>query len=135
MRRGLPPRGGMLGNPYRGLETREPIGAPLLTEAETEVYTRAFAARGFRGPLNWYRNMQRNQRMVPDYGMRRLEVPCLMITAEWDSGLPPDLAAGMPAVCPDLEIHMIGHCGHWTQADKPAELNVLMTRWLSAVVL
>ena len=68
--------------------------------------------------------------MVPDYGMRRLEVPCLTVTAEWDAGLPPDLAAGMPPVCPDLELHMIGRCGHWTQADKPAELNALMTNWL-----
>ena len=135
MRRGVPPRGGTLENPYRGLETREPVGAPLLTDAETEVYTRAFAARGFRGPLNWYRNMERNLRMVPDFGMRRLDAPCLMITAEWDSGLPPDLAAGMPAVCPDLEIHMIGQCGHWTQTDKPAELNALMTDWLIRRVL
>jgi pimeloyl-ACP methyl ester carboxylesterase len=131
MRRGAPPRGGMLGNPYRGLETREPIGPPLLTEAETDVYTRAFAARGFRGPLNWYRNMDRNLRMFPDFGTRRLDVPCLMITAEWDSALLPDIAAGMPAVCPDLETHMIGRCGHSTAQDKPAELNALMIDWLT----
>lgn len=131
MRRGAPPRGGMLRNPFCGLETREPIGSPLLTEAEIDVYTRAFSARGFRGPINWYRNMERNQRMFPDFGMRRLDVPCLMITAEWDSALPPDLAAGMPAVCPDLETHMIGRCGHSTAQDKPAELNALMTDWLT----
>jgi pimeloyl-ACP methyl ester carboxylesterase len=63
--------------------------------------------------------------------MRRLDVPCLMITAEWDSALPPDLAAGMPAVCPDLETHMIGRCGHSTAQEKPAELNALMTDWLT----
>lgn len=56
--------------------------------------------------------MDRNLRMLPDFGMRRLEVPCLMVTAEWDTGLPLDVAAGMPAVCPDLETHMIGRCGH-----------------------
>jgi epoxide hydrolase A/B len=68
--------------------------------------------------------------MLPDFGMRRLEVPCLMVTAEWDTGPPPDGAAGMPAVCQDLESHMISERGHWTQADKPAELNALMTGWL-----
>jgi soluble epoxide hydrolase/lipid-phosphate phosphatase len=75
--------------------------------------------------------MDRNLRMLPDFGMRRLEVPCLMVTAEWDTGLPPDVAAGMPAVCPDLETHMIGRCGHSTAQEKPAELNALLIDWLT----
>jgi pimeloyl-ACP methyl ester carboxylesterase len=103
----------------------------MLTDAEVDVYTRAFAARGFRGPINWYRNVDRNQRMFPDIGVRPLEMPCLMVTAEWDAALPPDLASGMPALCSDLEIHMIPQCGHWTQQDKPAELTALLTDWLS----
>jgi pimeloyl-ACP methyl ester carboxylesterase len=139
MRRGVPSRGGMLravkegrdANRFRRLETIEPIGPPMLTDAEIDVYTRAFAARGFRGPINWYRNVDRNQRMFPEIGMRRLEMPCLMVTAEWDAALPPDLAGGMPALCSDLEMHMISQCGHWTQQDKPAELNALLTGWLS----
>jgi pimeloyl-ACP methyl ester carboxylesterase len=27
-------------------------------------------------------------------------------------------------------MHMIRECGHWTQQDKPEELNRLMTDWL-----
>ncbi len=139
MRRGVPSRGGLLravkegrdANPFRRLETSEPAGAPLLGAAEIDVYTRAFATRGFRGPINWYRNVDRNHRMFPEIGFRRLEVPCLMVTAEWDVAIPPDLAAGMPAVCADLETHMITGCGHWTQQEKPAELTALMTDWLT----
>jgi len=30
----------------------------------------------------------------------------------------------------DLEIHMIQDCGHWTQQEKPDELNTVMLEWL-----
>ena len=36
----------------------------------------------------------------------------------------------MPALCSDLETHLIRECGHWTQQDKPDELNRLMADWL-----
>ncbi len=74
--------------------------------------------------------MDRNQSMLPEIGFRRLEMPCLMVTAEWNAALPPDLAEGMPALCSDLEMHMI-RCGHWTQPDRPADLTALMTDRLS----
>ena len=53
-----------------------------------------------------------------------------MVTAEWDLALRPALAEGMPELCSDLEIHMIEACGHWTQQEKPDELNALMVDWL-----
>lgn len=138
IRGGVPSRGGLLravkegrdANPFRNLEGLTPAGRPLLDEAEIDVYARAFAARGFRGPINWYRNADRNARLYPEIGERRLELPCLMITAEWDVALPPDLADGMPLLCADLETHLIRECGHWTQQDKPAELGRLMADWL-----
>ena len=36
----------------------------------------------------------------------------------------------MPAICVDLETKMIEGCGHWTQQEKPDELNAIMTDWL-----
>ena len=42
----------------------------------------------------------------------------------------PKLAAGMPALCPDLEMKQIAHCGHWTQQEKPEELNAILVDWL-----
>src|SRR5215470_2455113 len=139
MRRGRPSSGGLLrrvreggdANPFRRIESFEPIGEPLLTDAEIDTYTRGFTRSGFRGPINWYRNVDRNQAMYSEIGSRRLEVPCLMITAEWDVAIPPELAAGMPAICSDLEMHMIAGCGHWTQQEKPDELSRLMTDWLT----
>ena len=139
IRGGVPSRGGLLravkegrdANPFRNLDALTPTGRPLLHEGEIDVYARAFAGgSGFRGPINWYRNADRNARLFPQIGERHLELPCLMITAEWDWALPPDLAAGMPALCSDLETHLIRECGHWTQQDKPDQLNQLMADWL-----
>ena len=139
MRRGVGGRGsigragreGRDANPFRRLEAYLPVGPALLDDAEIDVYTRAFSARGFRGGINWYRNADRNRRLFPDVGTRKLGLPCLMITAEWDAALPPEMAAGMPALCPDLEMHMIPACGHWTQQEKPDELNRLLIGWLT----
>ncbi len=118
-------------NPFRALENFEPTSGQLLSAEEIDTYARAFEKSGFFGPVSWYRNIDRNQRLVPDMGTRPLSLPCLQITAEWDFALPPEMAAGMPAVCSDLETHMIAECGHWTQQEKPEELNRLLVDWLS----
>ena len=117
-------------NPFRRLDEIPETGEPLLDSDELDVYVRAFEATGFRGGINWYRNIDRNAESVPEIGVKKLDLPCLMVTAEWDVALPPSAAAGMPAVCSDLETKMIERCGHWTQQDKPDELNAIMIDWL-----
>jgi pimeloyl-ACP methyl ester carboxylesterase len=137
MRRGAKREGTLLrggpdadANPFRRLAQMEPFGPVLLEPAELETYVRAFAKSGFRGGINWYRNIDRNKALYPEIGTQRLELPCLMVTAEWDAALPPESAAGMPAMCADLEIAAIRECGHWTQQEKPAELSRAMLDWL-----
>ncbi len=117
-------------NPFRRLADLPSVGEPLLDEEELSVYTTAFARSGFRGGVNWYRNIDRNAADHPEVGTQKLDLPCLMVTAEWDAALPPSAAAGMPALCSDLETKMIEGCGHWTQQEKPAELNRIMIDWL-----
>ena len=90
----------------------------------------AFARSGFHGGVSWYRNIDRNFEQFPALGTQKLDLPCLMVTAEWDMALRPELAAGMPALCSDLETHMVAECGHWTQQEKPEELNEILIDWL-----
>ncbi|MBW2279261.1 MAG: alpha/beta hydrolase [Deltaproteobacteria bacterium] len=117
-------------NPFLRIEGLEDIGAPMLSDEELDYYARGFEKSGFRGGVSWYRNIDRNRTLYPEIGTQRLELPCLMVTAEWDGALRPEMAAGMPALCADLETHMIEKCGHWTQQEKPEELNRLMVDWL-----
>jgi pimeloyl-ACP methyl ester carboxylesterase len=124
-------RDGVDFNPFLRIDALGEIGEPLLTAAELDYYTRAYQKAGFRGGINWYRNIDRNAERLPEVGTIKLDLPSLMITAEWDPALPPALAAGMPEICSDLEMHMIEGCGHWTQQEKPEQLSGLMLAWLT----
>jgi len=139
MRRAGPPDGDSImkggedldANPFRRLAETEPMGEPFLSEQAFENYVRTFSETGFRGGINWYRNLDRNRELFPDIGIKKLDLPCLMVTAEWDRALTPALAEGMPDLCSDLDIHMIKECGHWTQQEKPDELSAILVDWLT----
>jgi pimeloyl-ACP methyl ester carboxylesterase len=115
----------------RALESDEKIwpGEPLLKPEELDIYAKAFERTGFTGGVNWYRNFTRNWQTTEGV-VQRVDVPCLMVMAANDIVLRPSLADGMEAFVPDLEKHLIKDCGHWTQSEKPDELNRVMTDWL-----
>ena len=53
-----------------------------------------------------------------------------MVMAENDAVLPPSAADGMEAYVPDLEKALIKGSGHWTQQEKPEEVNRVILDWL-----
>ncbi|MGB5245350.1 MAG: alpha/beta hydrolase [Woeseia sp.] len=104
-------------------------GKPLLTDAELDVYARAFAAGGFTGPINWYRNWSRNWRAMKDVD-QTVRIPALFIGAENDVVVTPQQITAMSKYVQDLESHVFDDCGHWLQQEKPAETNALILDWL-----
>lgn len=103
-------------------------GDPLLTPEEFKVYAGAYRGTGFTGGLNAYRNISRNwARRRAD---EKIEQPCLMVMAEDDFVLRPEMADGMEAHIPDLEKALIRGCGHWTQQEYPYRLNAIIIDWL-----
>ena len=102
----------------------------LLTPDELATFVQAFEAGGFTGPINWYRNFTRNWAAAEGLPTRIDGIACLMITAELDAVLSPAMAEHMPAFIGDLETHMIAGSGHWTQQEKPDEVNRLILGWL-----
>ncbi|MFZ4518034.1 MAG: alpha/beta fold hydrolase [Microthrixaceae bacterium] len=117
-------------NPFRDLAGLESRGEPIVGEDELSVYASTFERTGFRGGINWYRNIDANGAAHPDVGTRRLELPTLMICAEWDPALRPEMAAGMPELCSDLEMHTVARAGHWVQQESPEEVDDLLVDWL-----
>lgn len=113
------------------VEADEALGEPLLADDELRVYVETFERTGFTGGIDWYRNMNRNWETTPHLAEAAIGVPALMVTAEWDPVLTPQMAEGMERYVPDLERRMIGRCGHWTQQEKAAELNAILLDWLS----
>ncbi|UFS68929.1 alpha/beta hydrolase [Geomonas sp. RF6] len=107
----------------------EPAGRQLLTQEELQVYVDAFSSGGLTGPINWYRNLVTNSEILagtPEH----IAVPCLMLSSGDDIFLPPSSADGTERYIADLEMHVIRECGHWTQAEKPSELNAIILDWL-----
>jgi pimeloyl-ACP methyl ester carboxylesterase len=104
-------------------------GQVACPDDELDVYIKTFTETGFTGGLNWYRNMSRNWKTTE--GIReKVDVPALMISASDDVVLRPSMTVGMEAFVADIEKHVIKDCGHWTQQEKPEELNRLMIDWL-----
>lgn len=118
-------------NPFRRVDELSAAGPEILSPEELSHYVRAFEETGFTGGINWYRNFHRNWETTPQLTGAKIPVPSLMVTAAWDLALPPSMAAGMPAVVPDLETASIEACGHWTQQEKPEELNRILVGWLT----
>jgi len=118
-------------NPFRRIEKLKVETPLIVSPEELDVYVRAYEKTGFRGGINWYRNIDRNAREHPQIGVEKLALPCLMITAEWDAALPPRMAAGMPTLCSDLEMHNIARAGHWVQQEFPDGVNRAIVRWLT----
>ena len=118
-------------NPFRRLESLSPMGERVGTAEDLAVYQRIFGQTGFRGGINWYRNIDRNHAEHPDVGVASIDLPALMVTAEWDPALSPALSLGMEDRCSDLERAMIERAGHWVQQEYPDELNAVLISWLT----
>jgi pimeloyl-ACP methyl ester carboxylesterase len=104
-------------------------GEPLMSAEDMQVYIEAYTQSGWEGGINWYRNISRNWATSANLP-RQIYVPALMIHAANDVVLQPRLGRKMARHILDLETHMIEDCGHWTQIEKPHELNAIMTEWL-----
>jgi pimeloyl-ACP methyl ester carboxylesterase len=99
-----------------------------LTRQELEYYAAAFAASGFAGAINWYRNWTHNWEQLEGIE-QAIDIPTLFIGATHDVVIPLQHIEGMKPLVSDLTIHMLD-CGHWTQQEKPDDVNRLIVDWL-----
>jgi pimeloyl-ACP methyl ester carboxylesterase len=108
---------------------------PWLSETDVDFYSGEFARTGFRGGLNWYRNIDRNWELSAPFTGAKVMVPALYIAGERDVVLAfpgvRDRIADLAKFVPQLrgEIILPG-CGHWTQQERPAEVNAAMIEFL-----
>ncbi|XP_053105505.1 bifunctional epoxide hydrolase 2 isoform X2 [Hemicordylus capensis] len=106
-------RGGVLA----GLP-EDPPPSSLLPDPVLQFYIQQYQKSGFRGPLNWYRNMQKNSSWTGFAQDRKIRVPALMVTAGKDRVLHRDLSKGMEEWVPQLSREHIEECGHFTQMER-----------------
>ena len=94
----------------------EPVAVPWLTEADLDFYEGEFTASGFRGPLNRYRNHERDFEWMQPFAGRRIEQPSLFIGGSRDPattlfGAVADPVAMMKQFAPRVEGHVLDGAG------------------------
>jgi pimeloyl-ACP methyl ester carboxylesterase len=128
---GMVPRDG-------GLLSGRPTPTTLpkwLTEADIDFFSREFERTGFRGGLNWYRNTDRNWELLAALEGAKVTVPAIYMVGERDLIV---ALQGMDRVVANLATNVpqlrgkfvLPDCGHWTQQERPSEVNAAMMNFL-----
>ena len=122
----VPRRGGFLSR------LTNPASLPgWLTEADVNFYVSEFTRTGFRGGLNWYRNIDRNWELLAPVAGARVTTPALYIAGDRDlvvafRGMD-QIIANLSKFVPQLrKTLLLPGCGHWTQQERAPEVNQAM---------
>ncbi|MBI4768525.1 MAG: alpha/beta hydrolase [Deltaproteobacteria bacterium] len=108
-----------------------------LTEEDVDVFTEAFQRSGFRGGVNWYRNIDRNWELTSFLSGARIHQPSLFIAGELDGvivmsrGAFDNLEKNMPNLKQKI---LIPGAGHWIQQERPREVNKRLIEFLKSVL-
>lgn len=106
-----------------------------LTEADIAYFTEAYRTSGFRGGLNWYRNIDRNWELTAPWQGAQIHQPSLFIAGSRDSVITGLIGAkrvgDMERVLPNLRQKLIiDGAGHWIQQERADEVNAALIAFL-----
>jgi pimeloyl-ACP methyl ester carboxylesterase len=99
-----------------------------------ENYTRS----GFRGGLNWYRNLDRNWDLTAPWQGAQIHQPSIFIAGAKDAVVTGIIGGKrvteMDRVLPNLKRKLIIEgAGHWIQQERPDEVNAALIEFLESV--
>src|SRR5215472_8162813 len=109
-----------------------------LTEADVDYFAGEFRRTGFRGGLNWYRNINRNWELSAPWQGALVTVPAIYVVGDRDPvyHFPggKELAANLGHFVPQLRQTLILEgAGHWIQQERPAEVNTALLEFFKAL--
>lgn len=108
------------------------------SEADVDFYAAEFSRTGFTGGLNYYRNIDRNWELLAPFAGAQVMVPALYMVGQYDLVLAFEgmskLVSNLADFVPNLrETITLPDCGHWTQQEKPDEVNAALLGFLRAM--
>jgi len=109
-----------------------------LTEADIDVFTAEFMRTGFTGGLNWYRAIDLSWELMAPWQGAVVTPPALYIVGDRDlvfqfPGMD-QLIPALPAFIPNLtQTIILPGCGHWTQQERPEEVNAALLEFLGGL--
>lgn len=125
----------------RGAQMRDRFHRPesmpaWLSDADLDVYASEFEHSGIRGPLNRYRNVDRDWEDLAAWRGARIEAPALFIGGDRDGPTVwgASAIAAFSTTLPNLHRSIILEgCGHWTQQERPDEVNEALIDFLRSL--
>jgi len=108
-----------------------------LTEEDLDYYVAQYVQSGFRGPLNWYRNIDRNADITPQLEEAKIGQPSFFIAGVKDPVLTFG-GGGWVNLMDNYVLDMRGKVfvegsGHWVPMERPREVNDALLGFLRSV--
>ena len=119
--------------------TVDPAVLPAwLSDADLDYYAAEFTRAGFRGGLNWYRNLRRNWELSGPWRGQPIRQPSQFIAGSRDGVLRFPAAKSQleayPTTLPGLRgSHILDGAGHWIQQERASEVNRLLIEFLKGL--
>lgn len=104
-----------------------------LTESDIDYFGQEFMRSGFRGGLNWYRNIDFNWRETPFLDGAKILQPTLFVAGDADPVIRMYKKAvdTQEKVIPNLKKKVVlPGVGHWINQERPQEINQLILEFL-----
>lgn len=104
-----------------------------LTEQDVDFFVQEFTRSGFRGGLNWYRNIDRMWELTAPLSGAKIRQPSLFIAGELDAVITMYRQAfeALTETMPNLTKRvLLAEAGHWIQQERPTEVNRLLLEFL-----
>jgi len=104
-----------------------------LTADDLAFYVGELRGSGFRGGLNYYRNINALVSILAPFVGATIDQPALYLGGELDliAGNTPEALAELPNAVPGLRrLEMFPGAGHWLQQERPDAVNAALVEFL-----
>lgn len=118
-----------------GLPTEFP---PWFSQQDLDYYVGEFTRVGFRGGINYYRNIGNSWELTPELEGQSVTQPALFLAGEKDSVIAgatrEQLEERLGSAVSDLRgVHLFPDAGHWIQQERAEEVNELLLEFLDSL--
>jgi len=123
---------------FLGHLVEPPVLPDWWSEPDIAYYVTEFSRTGFRGGLNWYRNLKRSWELMTPWRGQVIHQPSMFIAGASDDVL--KFPSSKPQIdnftntLPGLRgCHILKDAGHWIQRERAQEVNSLVVEFLKGL--